>query len=122
MLDLALCCIDWGTHLSSDVLTIFKVTEQAGCTLFEMTIIVNEDLKWKICIQQVELRVLPATLVEVPPIITSLSILRKLVTYLEFSAVCIGNPDQKFMSLASARKGKFYGVSGVTTIFLFTCP
>ncbi|SMN00279.1 hypothetical protein SPONN_2362 [uncultured Candidatus Thioglobus sp.] len=105
--------IDWSIiSLNEAHLTLLKTSQCAGTTLFEISIDVNQDLQWKICIRSKEFS-LPADFpLQIPPIITSVSTLRKLVTYLSDMVVCAGNPDERFMLLASARKGTFYNVSG----------
>ena len=38
---------------------------------------------------------------------------KSLVTFIDTHWICCGNPDEQFLSLAKARKGKFLDVSGI---------
>jgi hypothetical protein len=70
------------------------------------------SLKWKVCIHNKELCTIPGSLQEIPPYFLSFWSLRTLITWLDYAVVFDGIPDEKFMTLESARKGEFCYVSG----------
>ena len=103
--------VDWGTISSSNNLTIFKVYRSANTTSVQLSIEVDEDLQWNISVRG-KFTSLPDALKSLPSLLSSLTILREIVAHFDSAVICEGNPDDKFVSLASSRRGIFRSVSG----------
>ncbi len=90
---------DWSTISPREShLTIFKVSQDVNTTIFDICIDLDENLQWKV---NKVLRVLTDTLQGIPPVLSSLALVKKVVDDLDKSDICKGNQDDKFMPLAS---------------------
>ena len=81
-----------------------KMVAHEGSVGIESSIAVDKDLKWKVFIQGKEIKELPQSLEAVPSIISSISVLHKIMTILYSSTICEGNPDEKYLPLLSSKK------------------
>ena len=77
------------------------------------SVAVDEELKWKLFVRGKEISDVnvPESLKSVPPAISSLTQLRKILDILNTLHVCEGNADEKYLPLLT-RKKKFYDISG----------
>ena len=80
--------------------------------MVEFSIDIDQELRWTLSVHGKKLEVLPDSIKSLPPLFSSLSMLREMVAYLDNMVLCRGNPDNKFSSLASSKNGIFHGVSG----------
>ena len=54
-----------------------------------------------------------------PKFIPSISALNTVVAFVNGCTICGGNPDEKFVHLAEARKGKFIDASGMLASYAY---
>ena len=71
----------------------------------ESSIAVDKDLKWKVFIQGKEIKELPQSLEAVPSIVSSISVLHKIMTILCSSIICVASvPGFSFMQYGCGAK------------------
>lgn len=110
---------DWFVRVcdSPHELQLFNITRQNGTNsdMFDLvvvprTLIVSEQFMWDLSIHghKVNSSLCPAV-VNIPPLL-DFDEFKKLVDVVVNCNVCCGHPDQSFIDMAKARKGKFLSV------------
>lgn len=109
-------CVNYvaWTPVPSDAYVNFsKMVSHDDKVEIESSIAVDRDLKWKVFVRGKEVKDLPKSLEALPPIVSSMSDLHKIMAIFCSSTICIGNPDDKFFPLLSSKKQQFYDITGI---------
>ena len=104
--------IGWSVSTSlGPCTTLFKVqcTHDQPEALVTFCLVINDTLTWTLTIGSIP--VLPTTLPTVPSKLLYSQQLVSLLT-LDDSKLCIGNPDEKYISLIETHHGNLYNQTG----------
>lgn len=96
---------------SMDTLILSRIECTAGVAEITYNVMVGSDFSWQVSLRGHNLSSIPA-LECLPPAITSLADAEEILSLLNSSSVCIGNPDEKYSAVASTRKGVFMNPRG----------
>ena len=107
---------DWcDTSSGSESMTLCRIVgpQAAALPKIDFTVIIDKSLAWKLFFfdQRLEADRCPV-FVNIPPIVTSPTDVVKLLSAIDSSAVCIGNPDEKFLPLVKRHQGHFVNSTG----------
>ena len=85
---------------------------------FTFTIAVDPQLKWKLTVCSAEVNVSSSNMFsQVPPVLSSVEAVVKLVSLLESSNLCKGNNDEKFTDLVAHNKGHLKDQHGKLCVY-----
>ena len=106
----------WNTQYTRDNLQVYKLSS-GPCSSSQPlaithSVTVQDDLSWKVCIYGHYLTAIDKTPLSAIPQLVDLASLENIMSILDQSVLCPGNPDQTFITMASARKGMFQSRNG----------
>ena len=104
--------VGWIYVSREDAINISKLSSREYKAEINISLIVDKDLRWKVLVGRREVEVLLEPLAQIPSLLSSLAVLKQIVSILDESVVCVGNQDDKYSSLLSSRKGYFHDISG----------
>lgn len=96
-----------------------KVETRSESVVISRNLTIESNFEWNICIGDKKLLSSSPPINSLPCKITSLSVLKTVIQFVNSCEICAGNPDEKFRGLISARKGKFMDASGMYTEICF---
>lgn len=100
-----------GWSYSSTALYKVKCIQQQHTPMVTVSIVISDTLTWSIHMGSIP--ILPSHLPAVPTKLTYHHQLANLLLTLDSSTLCIGNPDEKYMSLVEGHHGKLYDQTGM---------
>ena len=77
-----------------------------------VTVMIKEDLSWKCSYYEQEVRASCFAISSLPSQITCVEMISELITTLTECQICIGNPDENFMTMSEERNGKSVNLKG----------
>ncbi|SMN01584.1 hypothetical protein SPONN_2650 [uncultured Candidatus Thioglobus sp.] len=108
----------WTCSVASDCLVICKMSVVSLASADAMyTVTISSDFTWKIRIGRNEVAIEENDLLRYSSgSLCSVQSVVRVVSVLDGSKFCVGNPDDKFTNLVQRRKGKFMDKSGNCTV------
>lgn len=103
----------WFFSFSGTSLVLFKVQHQnvAGAVEISLSLIIDEHLRWSVKVgERILSPVDNSTLASIPCILSRLSDVLNLFTFLSSCKQCIGNSEQKFMDVVQHRQSTQQGI------------
>lgn len=95
----------WFQSSSDGSLSLFKIRQQKYATTVEVSVHIDEHLRWRINILDKSLSPLNSpVLAHISPVLSSVSYVMELISLLESCRLCIGNHEQKFLDVAKHRQ------------------
>lgn len=77
------------------------------------TLVIKKDLTWSVHVHGKKVRSEQSKLLRtIPPVLTSVADLQRVIDVLSHSSICIGNPHKDFISMCKARGGDFKSRGG----------
>lgn len=103
----------WNVRYNADnrTLQLYKLASGPSSSSQPLTVAhsvtIQEDLSWSVFVYGHNLTTFNETPLSLVPQVVNLSSLLSIMTILDQSHLCPGNPDEIFLSMASSRKGQF---------------
>ena len=88
-----------------------------GSLIVAASVTIHEGFSWQVQMQD---RIIPPQQFYSVDL-TSVSAISNLITTVNSRSICCGNPDEKFLPLVKARKGKFMDSSGSCLMCTLCC-